>query len=242
VHLLLFKGIVIGMSSLLYTWYSGSHAPMIPESVAFTLNNIFITAAVLVFGFFHRSYANGVLLQHPALYRSFGNLSLKTVRIWTASAFASSILSSGILLVLFPHESPALHGVLFAFFMLTMVLCCAVLSIDDASFSGGNMKLILLFLVLHILLPLFLWFDVAGSLFMGGPSPAVLAAMSHLYAFHTHVVPICWFLTIALDWFVGFKQKVRLSTRPSPSLALLLTLFLSRSSWFVQKLPNTRLD
>ena len=38
VHLLLFKGIFIGVSSLLYTWHNGSRHPLIPESVAFALD------------------------------------------------------------------------------------------------------------------------------------------------------------------------------------------------------------
>jgi hypothetical protein len=209
VHLLLFKGIVIGLSSLLYTWISGSRTPLLSESAAFTLNNIFITAAVLIFGICHSSYANGVLLEHAGLYRSFGSLSLTTVRRWTAFAFAASIVAVGILLIVFSKETAALHGVLFVFFTLTMVLCCAVLSIDDASFSGGNVKLIWLFLALHILLPVFLWFDVSGSLFMGGPSPVVLAAMRLLFSTHIYVIPVCWLLTIFLLCFVGYRQTVR---------------------------------
>ncbi len=209
-HLLLFKGIFIGVSSLLYTWFNGSHRPLLPESVAFALNNVFITAAVLVFGFFHSSYADGVLLSRPELYRSFGNLSLGTVRRWTAAAFGSSILSLCILLTFFPNEQPALQGVLFSFLTLTMVLCCAVLSIDDASFSRGNIKLVWLFLALHILFPLVLWFDLAGSLFMGGPSPAVLGAMHSLFSNHIYIIATCWLVTIALDGFMGYRQKVRL--------------------------------
>ena len=188
--------------------YTRSRTPLIHESAAFTLNNIFITAAVLVFGIFHSSYANGVLLQHPELYRSFGDLSLKTVRRWTLFAFAFSIFSVCLLLIVFADEPPSLHGVLFVFFTFTMVLCCAVLSIDDASFSGGNVKLIFLFLALLILLPVFLWFDVSGSLLMGGPSPAILSAMRLLYSSHIYVFPVCWFLTVFLDWYVGIKQKV----------------------------------
>ena len=204
------------MSSLLYTWCTGSHTPLVPASAAFTLNNIFITAAVLVFGMFHPSYANGVLLKNPALYRSFGSLSLTTVRRWTAVAFAASIFSVLILLVVFSNEPPALHGVLFVFFTLTMVLCCAVLSIDDASFSSsGNIKLISLFLALHLLLPLVLMFDISGLLFMGGPSPDVLGAMDLMISSHVYTIPVvsCWILTMFLDWFVGFRQRV--STKPA---------------------------
>jgi hypothetical protein len=209
VHLLLFKGIFIGVSSLLYTWHNGSRHPLIPESVAFALNNVFITAAVLVFGFFHSSYADGVLLRRPELYRSFGNLSLATVRRWTAAAFGSSILSLCLLLAFFPNEQPALHGILFSFLTITMVLCCAVLSIDDASFGRGNVKLVWLFLALHILFPVVLWFDLAGSLFMGGPSPAVLLAMRRLFSNHSYIIAACWFVTVALDGFVGYRQKVQ---------------------------------
>ena len=216
VHLLLFKGIVIGMTSLLYTWTIGSSTPLLPESVAFTLNNIFITAAVLIFGFFHSSYPDGVLLKHPGLYRSFGDLSLTTVRRWTAAAFASSLLSLCLLLSAFPDQPPPLHGVLFALFTFTIVLCCAVLCIDDAAFQSGKMKLIALFCVLHILLPVFLWFDLSGSLFMGGPSPAVLAAMRLLFSSHIYVIPACWSSLIFLDWFTGHRHQVRAALGKRP--------------------------
>ncbi len=208
VHLLLFKGIVIGTTSLLYTCYTASSTPLLPESVAFTLNNIFITAAVLVFGFFHSSYPDGVLLQRPALYRSFGNLSLTTVRRCTAAAFASSLLCLCLLLFAFPDDPPSLHGVLFSFFTFTSVLCCAVLSIDDSAFRAGKMKLILLFCALHILLPVCLWFDLSGSLFMGGPSPAVLAAMRLLYSSHIYVIPASFFSWVFLDWLTGHRHQV----------------------------------
>lgn len=210
VHLLLFKGIVIGLSSLLYTWYTGSHAPLIPESVAFTLNNMFVTAAVLIFGFFHSSYATGWLLKHPVVYRSVGNLSLVAVRRWTAAAFACSLLSLCLLLTVFPKAPPALHGILFSFFTLTMVLCCAVISIDDASSSGSNLKLIWMFSGLQILLPVVLLFDLSGALFMGGPSPAVMSGMRLLLSDHFYVIPTCFILTIILGFLVGHMQKARL--------------------------------
>jgi hypothetical protein len=217
-----------------YTWITGSHAPLIPESVAFTLNNLFVTAAVLIFGFAHSSYASGWLLKHPSLYRSVGNLSLVAVRRWTAAAFACSVLSLSLLLVAFSKAPPALHGVLFSFFTLTMVLCCAVVSIDDASASGGNVKLIWMFLGLHLLLPVVLWFDISGSLFMGGPSPAVLGAMRLLFSSHFYVIPTCLILTILLHVFIGHMQKVMrviVVCRCSAQEPHVLLLMLSAHPW-----------
>ena len=92
--------------------------------------------------------------------------------------------------------------------------------IDDAAFQSGKMKLIALFCVLHILLPVFLWFDLSGSLFMGGPSPAVLAAMRLLFSSHIYVIPACWSSLIFLDWFTGHRHQVRAALGKRPFLFL----------------------
>jgi hypothetical protein len=114
-----------------------------------------------------------------------------------------------------------------------MVLCCAVISIDDASASGGNVKLIWMFLGLHLLLPVVLWFDISGSLFMGGPSPAVLGAMRLLFSSHIYVIPSCLILTILLHVFIGHRQNmVRIVVVVVAAAAVVVVVVIALGFWF----------